>query len=76
MKIQYLERLITVQNFTLLNVILQVSLVGTPKNTSVAADNDVINSPTLRKTTVEGNKAKVMFTGVVDEQGEKVNTAV
>ena len=52
---------------------LQVSLIGTPKNTVPTPDSKATNSPILRKTTVEGHNAKVMFTGVVDEPGEKVS---
>ncbi|WAR23613.1 MDC1-like protein [Mya arenaria] len=50
----------------------RVSAVYTPKSTGKSVVSEVTNSPTLRKTTTEGHRAKVMFTGVVDEQGEKI----
>ncbi|KAL4236029.1 Mediator of DNA damage checkpoint protein 1 [Mactra antiquata] len=46
--------------------------VSASKQKSIQLDDSVSNSPKLRKTTVEGTKAKVMFTGVVDEQGQKI----
>jgi len=39
-------------------------------------DTSVTHSPTLRKTTTDNTKPRVMFTGVVDEQGEKVGCLV
>lgn len=51
---------------------LQVSAGGTPRQTGKSVSTDVTSSPALRKSTVVGHRAKVMFTGVVDEQGEKV----
>ncbi|XP_053394167.1 mediator of DNA damage checkpoint protein 1-like isoform X2 [Mercenaria mercenaria] len=51
----------------------QASAVSTPRGASTKQlETSVTHSPTLRKTTVEGSKPKVMFTGVVDEQGEKI----
>ena len=53
----------------------QVSAVSTPKM-EAQIDTSVTHSPTLRKTTTDNTKPRVMFTGVVDEQGEKVGCLV
>ncbi|KAK3089513.1 hypothetical protein FSP39_004207 [Pinctada imbricata] len=42
---------------------------ATPKTTKTTAN---IASPSLRRTSLDPSKPKVMFTGVVDEQGQKI----
>lgn len=49
--------------------------MGTPKgNNNKKLETTLTSSPSLRKT--DQSKPKVMFTGVTDEQSEKVITAV
>ena len=51
-------------------LILEKAAIGTPKGTK-KLDNSLSSSPSLRKT--DNVKPKVMFTGVTDEQCEKVS---
>ncbi|XP_052258461.1 mediator of DNA damage checkpoint protein 1-like isoform X3 [Dreissena polymorpha] len=50
----------------------RLSAVCTPSGKDMGPDSTVTSSPALRKSTTDGQKARVMFTGVLDEQGEKV----
>ena len=56
---------------SMINVSTEKAAVRTPKGTK-KLDNSLSSSPSLRKT--DHTKPKVMFTGVTDEQCEKVST--
>ncbi|CAL1534705.1 unnamed protein product, partial [Lymnaea stagnalis] len=47
------------------------SIASTPTHQKKEGDTEHLGTPTLRKSTME-KKPKVMFTGVIDEQGEKI----